>query len=162
MKNFAEFFYQPRFQRIAVGILALLLFIVYTIFALHFDLITHYPEEKYQLLEMEAQRMVTENDFNSNYHFSITYYNNQTKQLDFNLLLNSATVKTNISNLGQPNQTATITREFPSKILFIIGEILAAAIVYFVLAVILYILLIILYFLVLLFVFIGYKILNKV
>lgn len=51
--------------------------------------ITYYPEKEYQVLEQEAKRLIQEGDsiekWKTEYHAIIRYYNNKTKEIEFEL-----------------------------------------------------------------------------
>lgn len=154
MKNFNENLLKPKFWGPIIGGIALLLFILGSTFIIKYNLIDYYPEANYQILETEVERMIAENDFNSTYNLTINHYNSKTNSLEFSLGLGLATTNTNISNLGQENQTIETTRTDSTKtkfaikrtIGFIISYISFSALIYFLIFGVLYqILLLIVY-----------------
>lgn len=158
MNNLTENFLKPKFWGKIIGVIALLLFTLFTILIIHYDLIDYYPEANYQILEAEVERMVAENDFTSIYNLTIDRYHNKSNNLNFSLSLDLATIDINISNLGEENQTVTINRTDPTKTKFAIKRTMGFILIYVSSATLLYIFFIIVYDILLFFVFIGYKI----
>lgn len=90
-----------------------------------YDMFFVYPEENYQFLEAEANRMISSNDFNTEYELELKY-NNQSNSIEFQLDGYSIYVRANVNNYGESNQDITIQRKstnisyLPHNILFLI------------------------------------------
>ena len=159
MKNFTKNFLKPKFWGTIIGVIALLLFILGSTFILKYDLIDYYPESDYQILETEVERMIAENDFTSTYNLTINYYNSKTNSLEFSLGHGLATTNTNISNLGQENQTVETNRTDSTKTKFAIKRTTGFLLVYIGFASLIYLLIIgVLYQILLLIVYCLHKI----
>lgn len=69
-----------------------------------------YPEEKYQELENEANRIIDNNDFKTVYHCVINEYDNESNYLSFELSKDNAYLYAYVENYGTENQQKNLER----------------------------------------------------
>lgn len=73
--------------------------------------IFNYPEEEYQILEMEACRIIEEQTLSTEFVHEINYSNNlETKSIDITLWGNGARVKIDVDNYGEESEYVKVSR----------------------------------------------------
>ena len=120
VKNFVRQGYEENTLRWILmwcGIAAILVIILLTAFG-RWKSNYHYPENTYQHLEAEAERIIQEQDLNSKYELEITSFNNKTNKLEFILSAkeesSTAKITVIVKNYQQENQKINISREYNS------------------------------------------------
>lgn len=112
-----------------------------------FDSLFIYPEENFQILEAEVNRMISSKDFNTEYELELKY-NNQSNRVEFQLDGYGIYVAANIDNYGEENQTITVNRQhisiFDSIMYVLIFSLFMSYFILIAFAIILYIILCIL------------------
>lgn len=112
-----------------------------------FDSLFIYPEENFQILEAEVNRMISSKDFNTEYELELKY-NNQSNRVEFQLDGYGIYVAANIDNYGEDNQTITVNRQhisiFDSIMYVLVFSLFMSYFILIAFAIILYIILCIL------------------
>lgn len=123
VKKFRVFVFKDSTLGIIAGVftISFILFLVFTQFDMFHDMF-HYPEETYQILEEEADILIKNNSFETNYDLAITNYDFKDKNLTMKLSSSSAILNININNYGQSNQEYNRYREHNSATPYILGN----------------------------------------
>lgn len=122
----------------------------------------YYPEQEYKVLEDEVKKMIYEQNFETNYKYRITLYDNTSKTLNINLMNSDVYIDAYVDNFGSKDANITIIRKDDN----INHQILKYFIAFFVLSTLLalwvYLLFILLSLSVLFIAFIAQKLKNKI
>ena len=84
-----------------------------------------YPEEEYCLLEAEAERLINNNSFETEYSYEIVASNNENKKhIEMKISTNFANVKINFENFGTPEELVSVERMLDTPTKYVIAGII--------------------------------------
>lgn len=74
------------------------------------DFFYPYPEQEYQNLEDEAEKMILNHNFETDYRFTINDYDSESNDFEMELHGDKATIEIEVENYGESNQSYEVKR----------------------------------------------------